>query len=217
MDLIAQFTSQNCPNFNGKDGDWSAHNAGVTPHFYTDKVKRKDKDGIETEIELEYVTVVVAGDTLTEASQPVDDQLRERFADAYAAWKAGKDIIIGTPVTDWPLITSRQAVFLEANNIFSVENLAELSDYNIGGIPDGRELRDKAVRWLRKKGTADLAAENARLLARVAALEKAQPKRKRPEMPKEQRDKVAARQRARHAEAKRGLEALKAMEAAGAK
>jgi cobalamin biosynthesis Mg chelatase CobN len=77
-----------------------------------------------------------------------------------------------------------------------------LSDYNIGGIPDGRELRDKAIRWLKKKGTADLAAENARLLARVAALEKAQPKRKRKEMPAEQRALLSVKQKALRAKLK---------------
>lgn len=209
---IAQ-SPQNCPDFRGVDViDWTVHNAGVTPHFFTEKVKRKNTDGTETELDIECVTIVVAGDMLTECSLPVDDQLRERFADEYAAWKDGRDTLSGTPVTEWKSITARQATFLEANNIFSVESLAALTDGNIHNVTDGRELRDKAIRWLKTKAASSEAEENAKLRAEVAGIKKwkaeVEGKPKRKPMAQEQRDKISARQKARHAEAQRGLAAL---------
>jgi hypothetical protein len=200
---IAQ-TPQNCPDFKGVDGDWTPHNVGVTPHFFIDRIKRKDADGNEAEIEVECVTLVVAGDTLTEASMPVDDQLRERFADQYAAWKDGKECIVGTPVSEWKAISARQAMFLEANNIFTVESLAALTDGNIHNVTDGRELRDKAVRWLRAMASASKAEENAKLRAEIAELKKwkaeVQAKNsKRRTMTQAQKDKVSATMKARWA------------------
>ena len=198
------------------DGDWTAHNAGVTPCFFVDKVKRKELDGTETEIEIEKVTIVVAGDILTECSLPVDDQLRARFVTQYRAWKDGKDISVGTPLSDCPFLTDRQRVYLEANNVFTAEDLAALSDYNIGNVMDGRELRDKATRWLKKRGASDLAAENASLKARLDALEQ-QVKLKRPARTAAQRAAVSAAQKARHEAAKRGLAALAALSETGQK
>lgn len=211
---IAQ-TSQNTPDFLGQDGDWAQHNAGVTPHFYIDKITckepdgtvRKNFDGTAMVLEIECVTIVVAGDTLTEASQPVDDQIRERFAIQYQAWKAGRDLSVGTPLSDCQFLNARQAVYLEANNIFSIEDLAALSDSNVVSVMDGRELRDKAHRWLKKKGATDLAAENQKIHAELAAIKKElqaeraerEKKRKRPPMPQEQRDKIAASTKSRWA------------------
>lgn len=206
--LISQ-TPETCPDFDRRapGADWSDHNKGVTPVFFTDKVKRKDADGIETELELECVTIVVAGDDLTEASQPVDDQLRERFAAQYQAWKEGREALAGTPVSEWKLITARQAAFLETLNIFTVEALSELSDYNVTNVADGRALRDKAARWLKTAAAANLADENARMKSQLAEM-KAElaelTKKKRPKMSQARRDAIAATMKERWAKVPRG-------------
>ena len=173
----------------------------MTPIFFNDKVTRKNADGTETELEIECVSLVVAGDDLTEASQPVDDQIRERFAKQYQDWKEGMETLAGTSISEWKLITARQAAFLESLNIFNVEALSELSDYNVANVPDGRALRDKAARWLKTTAAANLADENAKMKAQLAEMkaELAALKPKRPKMSQERRDRIAATMKARWA------------------
>lgn len=201
--MLISHTPETTPDFShrGAGVDWSQHNRGVTPIFFKDKVTRKNADGTETELEIECVSLVVAGDDLTEASQPVDDQIRERFAKQYQDWKEGMETLAGTSISEWKLITARQAAFLESLNIFNVEALSELSDYNVANVPDGRALRDKAARWLKTTAAANLADENAKMKAQLAEMkaELAALKPKRPKMSQERRDRIAATMKARWA------------------
>jgi hypothetical protein len=168
------------PDQIGSTPDWDAHNSGLTPEFFVEKIERADG----TMIDREFVTVHVAGDILTACSQPVDDQLRERFKDEYAAWKSGKEQAAkGTPVEEWPLLNKRQVDELKSVSIFTVEALASLSDGNLHNLTEGHMLREKAKRWLKIKDATDLAEQNAALLVRINALErsvKAVPLRKGP-------------------------------------
>ncbi|PNE11942.1 MAG: hypothetical protein CR217_06050 [Beijerinckiaceae bacterium] len=201
--MLISHTPETTPDFShrGAGVDWKQHNVGVTPVFFTDKAIRKNADGTETEIDIECVTIVVAGDDLTEASQPVDDQIRERFAAQYEAWKSGTEMLSGTPITEWKLITARQAAFLQTLNIFTVEALSELSDYNVSNVHDGRALRDKAARWLKTACAANIADENAKMKAQLAEMkaELAALKPKRPKMSQAQRDRIAETMKARWA------------------
>ena len=78
--------------------------------------------------------------------------------------------MLGRRLREWKLITARQAAFLETLNIFTVEALSELSDYNVTNVADGRALRDKAARWLKTAAAANLADENARMKSQLAEM-----------------------------------------------
>jgi hypothetical protein len=54
---------------------------------------------------------------------------RERFPIAYAKFRAGDRVQVqGTPLREWAMMTRAQARSYEASNIFTVEQLAGLSD-----------------------------------------------------------------------------------------
>ena len=153
-------------------------NKGITPVFFTVPVpdpKRSEEDGAPRFAQQEQVRLIVAGDMLNIPTHVVTEEIRERFSEAYAKWKSGKGArqINGTPVRSCPLFSVVQIAELEANNVFSVEDLAGLSDTNIGRVADGRVWRQKAAAWLEAAKDAAVvtrfAAENERLRADIEA------------------------------------------------
>jgi hypothetical protein len=172
--------------------DWTMHNKGITPIFSIEPVSLFEADGKtprlgadgKSSIDMEFVTIVIAGDGLAEASHPVDDLIKERFEDEYKAWKEGREAAHqGHTVEEWPAIFSRRhgdlpppklIAELHANNIFTVEGLAALADVNLHSIHHGRELREKAIAWLADKEghavTDELAKQNAAMQVELEAI-----------------------------------------------
>lgn len=151
--------------------DYALMNKGVTPIFFIEPVynqRRSDEEGKPCFDEMERVKIVVAGDRDNQTVLPVDDAVKMRFADQYHRWQANKQEkhIDGTPLKEWPLLSISQIAELEAINIFSVEQLAGVSDSNVTRIHSGREWRSKAAAWLAKASdgasVTKLAAENER-------------------------------------------------------
>ena len=146
--------------------DFTAMNKGVTPVFFTVPVAdpaRSAEDKAPRFAIQEQVRLIVAGDMLNVPTHVVTDDIRERFAEQYRAWKAGLGDrqIKGVPLRQCPMFSPVQIAELEANNIFSVEDLACLSDTNIGRVADGRIWRQKAAAWLE-------AAKDAAVVTRFA-------------------------------------------------
>lgn len=93
---------------------------------------------------------------------------------AYEAWKRGEEVPEnGTPLAVWPGITADQAKFLKAKGILSVEQVRDMSDSTIETLPfpGRRELKKLAGAFLEAQKDADLAAKNAELQERIAAME----------------------------------------------
>jgi len=80
---------------------------------------------------------------------------------------------VGTPITEWPVVSKSQALNLKAMSIHTVEALAEVSDNALNWL-GARELREKARSYLAAAaGGAALSqaqAENAALRADIEAL-----------------------------------------------
>lgn len=107
-----------------------------------------------------------------------DGDWSKRFADQVEIFKrdGGASAPAGMPVKAWGAIDARQAADLAAIQIFTVEDIADLSDANLARVGMGaRELQAKARAFLAaSKGAAEvqrLAAENERKDARIAQLE----------------------------------------------
>lgn len=110
-----------------------------------------------------------------------------RFPRHYSAYKArveGAEKVDGMALTEWPGVSRAQAEQLTFLNVYTVEQLAALSDQNIQGMMGGVELRQRAKAWVERaqeqKSAADLEAKLAErdaiietLEARLAALESA--------------------------------------------
>ena len=168
-------------------------NGGVFPFFKIRAVEDKPRsleEGRPIFKEVEWVEIRIAGDTKTVVSKKVTDEHRQRWPEHYARFKAGiADPIIGTPLSQWPSLSTARVAELKALNIHTVEDLAGLSDSGIQNIGlGGRDLVAKAKAFMdAAKGNASvekLAAENNRMKEELEMLKRqiaelgAEPKRK---------------------------------------
>lgn len=138
----------------GGEVDYELMNKGITPIFFIEPVldqKASDEAGCPRYRNAEHVRLMVAGDSLNVPVLPVDDGIKQRFAPQYARWKTNRDDkqIDGTPLKEWPLLTPAQIMEFRGINVFTVEQLSEISDANVTRLYDGRVWRKKATDWLR--------------------------------------------------------------------
>lgn len=161
--------------------DFAPHNKGVTPVFFIEPVQdfaATEREGRAVYVNKERVRVHVAGDPLSAAAHPVDAGIIARYREQYEKWKRGKDEsnIVGTPLSKWPMATPNLIRELEFLNVFSVEDLVNVSDANVQNFTDGRALREKAIAWLAAaKDTAAAmryATDNQKLRDEMAELRK---------------------------------------------
>jgi hypothetical protein len=130
----------------------------------------------------EYITIHFPGDKTKKIDRPVqfeDDNGvpsdPARFPKQYARFKAQEEQAgDGLPVQQWPVLSKSQALEFKAMGIHTVEQLAGLPDTALNWL-GARELRTQAQAWLDKAGAhaaeSRLAAENAQLRERMAAME----------------------------------------------
>lgn len=137
------------------------------PYRVTEMVKQKD--GTEVEEfrwkKREMVEVRVPGDRYNAPTKIVDAEVRQRYAAAYRAWKAGEDqnTAGGWPLAQWPGVDVAQVEALKAAKCYTVEHVAALSDDNLGRLgPGWRQVRQAAQDFLAAaKSAAPLAALRA--------------------------------------------------------
>lgn len=145
-------------------------NAGVFPQFYYRAQKRPD--GTYTDVE--FVRLIIPGDKGSIPDLKVTDTLRQQYAQEYNTFKMReKAKPQGTPLGIWGQVTPAQALTFELHQVFTVEQLAELSDVGVQNIGFGTdELRKRAKDFMAQKVDGRrLAAENEDLKARLARLE----------------------------------------------
>jgi len=113
-----------------------------------------------------FIWIRFAGDRTREIKRPVrfeqgpngelpDPERFPRQWDVFQKQKA--EVHEGTPIEQWPQVSRSTALNLKGVNVHTVEHLAAVSDtvlHNLGH--GGRELRDKAIAWL--KAASDSAA-----------------------------------------------------------
>lgn len=113
--------------------------------------------------EFDFVHICVAGDTLTEIDTYVLNSHKQRFPQQWANYQnrvgANDDQVIGTPVSEWPLVSKSQAEELRAMKFHTVESIAGASDQQLQrmGMAAGMSpyaFRDKAKAFLNLATTA---------------------------------------------------------------
>lgn len=127
--------------------------------FYNETVEDKERtleEGRKCFKQREFIKILIPGDRLNTVVRPVqrtgilpsDDRMR--FAKQYAAFQAKKDTAPhdGTPLSLWPVISNDLAEEFKYLNIFTVEQLAELSDTYVARIPMGNEWKRKAAAFV---------------------------------------------------------------------
>lgn len=123
--------------------------------------------------DVDMITIRTPGSQLTSIVSPVKYYM-DRFGDKYRLWKSSQaEAASGTPLENFPFLFTKPSMIAELKyrNIFTVEQLAELSDTGKQSIMGGHELCKRAADWIAK--TADDAedAEKEELKAKLAKME----------------------------------------------
>jgi hypothetical protein len=158
----------------------AAMNSGITPVFFLEPVTNPRKSaeaGRPICDDEERVRLFVAGDPYNQVVHPVNQAMRERFPDAYRAFKEKREMHIeGTPIRQWALLTPANIAEFEAIKIFSVEGLAQIPDSSLQRVMGLREWREKAKAWLAtakdSAAAVKYAEENVRLNDEIGDLKR---------------------------------------------
>jgi hypothetical protein len=126
--------------------------------------------------DFDFVHICVAGDTLTEIDTYALNSHKQRFPIQWANYMnrvgAHDEEVVGTPVSEWPLVSKSQAEELRAMKFHTVESIANASDQQLQrmGMAAGMSpyaFRDKAKAFL---NLATNAAETDKREAEINAL-----------------------------------------------
>jgi hypothetical protein len=107
--------------------------------------------------EFDFVHICVAGDTLTEIDTYALSNHKQRFPIQWANYQnrlgANDEEVVGTPVSEWPIVSKSQAEELRAMKFHTVESIAGASDQQLQrmGMAAGMSpyaFRDKAKAFL---------------------------------------------------------------------
>jgi hypothetical protein len=123
----------------------------------------------------EYVRIMVPGNKDSIVCRPVSDMERNRFARQYRDWQDRRNDAEqseGTPLSEWPGITRSQCEELAYFKVYTVEQLAGLSDTNAQGMMGIALLREKAKAYLEASETEAAAEEINALRQQNAQLAK---------------------------------------------
>lgn len=137
--------------------------------FYMKAVQsgfKTEKEGRPIFDDVPHIKIYAPGDKTTVIDVPVEPQHKQRFATRWEKFEKGlAQSPEGTPVEQWPLITTAQAHEFKAMNLFTVEQIAGMPDTAAQRFMGGHELRRKATAFLAQaKDSAEaqrLATQNA--------------------------------------------------------
>lgn len=169
----------------------SVREPGVQVRFFAHPMLHGQQSlaaGRQVFIDKDHVEIVVAGQDKQKFVGPVNEQIKARFPEEWEMYQKGQQTVrVGTPVEQWPQLTPSQVLMLKQLNVFTVEDVASLSDENVRNVgPGGYKLREDAAKFLKlaqsaadvgkmeelqKQMTALLEANKA-LEAKVAELQK---------------------------------------------
>lgn len=165
----------------GYDPKQRHKNDGIIPQFYIQTALNKFKsnqEGRPIYDEIEFIRIIIAGDRNNQPERKVREEDKQRWPVEYAAFKRGEKMAeSGTPLEQWPACSRAMAASMKHYNVFTVEQLAGLSDTGLQSIGMGaREMQKQAIAYLEYAKDsalpAKMVAENERLQSTVAALQK---------------------------------------------
>lgn len=141
---------------------------GLLVKFYIKPLKDDEetiKQGRPIFKEVEYVDIKIPGNRLSGAVRPATTADIERFPRHYAAFKnrVTDELVEGTLLSEWPLMSRSMVEQLAFFNVKTVEQLASMTDGNAQKFQGINGFKAKAKEWLKVakegKAAADLAQE----------------------------------------------------------
>lgn len=134
------------------DGDTSAMDKRLVVRFSTETrpdSKKTEETGQPAFREIEYIQILIPGDKTLNVFRPVMPSDRNRFVQQYQAFKARKgEVLVGTPLSAWAMVTESQRRELDYFNIRTVEQLAEVADSFVGQMMGVHALKQQAQKYL---------------------------------------------------------------------
>lgn len=128
-----------------------------------------DRAGHPVFVEKPFITISIPGSTNTVIDTIADEAYQKRFPEQWARFRAGNadHVVNGWRLDNWPAVNTAQVKTFKYSGVFTVEQLAGLSDTACQALGMGTtELRVKAnAALLAASGGAEaerMAAENAR-------------------------------------------------------
>ena len=109
--------------------------------------------------EFDFVHICVAGDSLTEIDTYATNEHKKRFPIHWAQYqnRVGADDpqVVGTPLSEWPIVSKSQAEELRGLKFHTIESVANASDQQLQriGMAAGMSpyaFRDKAIAFLNR-------------------------------------------------------------------
>lgn len=153
--------------------------SGIYAEFFWDAIPDEEQTKLAGHPKfknVEMIKILFPGDNTKRVIRKVRKEAHagtpsdpERFPRQWAAFEAQQQQVqSGTPIEHWPPLDKAMVLTLKALNIFTVEQLAGISDANLKFM-GARQLRDNAKAWLEEAnaGGAIIAANN-----RIAELER---------------------------------------------
>lgn len=149
--------------------------AGLNVSFSADAVRddeASEATGIETFRDEVFITIVPPGNPFLRIHTIATAQHKRRFPREWEAFSQGQRLeLVGTPLSEWPQITTSQVRNLAAQNIYTVEQLASMSD-GLTTRLGMSTLKVKAQVFLEaQKGQASLSRQAEALAARDREIE----------------------------------------------
>lgn len=147
--------------------------AGLYVEFHMQAVENKQRsieEGRPIFEDKEYITIFMPGDNKTKRVRPVKLDWDagtppdpERWPRQWQAFKnQQQQVMEGTPLEEWGMITKSDALSMKAINIHTVEQLAGLQENHLTWL-GARQMRDKASSWIEQsKGNAGISQLQAK-------------------------------------------------------
>lgn len=147
--------------------------------FYAGQVEDKAKSealGRPAYRTIDMVQIIIPGDNGTVVKRRVKPSDKQRWPKQWEAYEKMQEYIPeGTLIDNWPRLTRGQIEDLKYNNVFTVEQLAELPDEALGRLGLGaRRMREHAKAFIEAAAngapSAHLVEENERMKNQVSLL-----------------------------------------------
>lgn len=126
-----------------------------------------------------FARITIPGDKTTVIDRLVKDSDKDRWPRQWEAFERGAEQISagGTPLEMWPVINKARLTGLHAMNVWTVEQIANMTDGNLAKIGmDGRKLQQKARELIKDKGAPqrvdELEAQNRTMQEQLAEVQK---------------------------------------------
>ena len=157
------------------ESDVRGADALLTVRFYRKPIEIKDEtlaQGRPIFRDADWVTIMTPGDQLNIIDTVAQERHKLRFPVQWAQYQnkvGGEEVISGTPIDHWPLVSMSQAEELKGIKFHTVESIANCSDQQLQRIGmiagmSPHAFRDRARAFLNlAKDSAEIEARNAEL------------------------------------------------------